>query len=324
MPDQVAAALKSREIVTGVTRYERITSFLMSIIITLGLVTVALGAIWAANRTWIVRTAPARIAEVVGIIEDVEGGGDEYGVLDESLEKPGATSRIFEASDAYEPDEIVADFPELERTMSAILTAVSSAMAASDQLLLEDDSGTSLLPIGSAGKGPERNLGKGPGDGGGVKRQERWEIRFPSGQTVQEYAEQLDYFGVELGAITGSRLYTVSHLAARRPQVRQSSGGPGERRLYFSWRSGYRKQVDLSLLRKAGVPLSDDVVVLQFYPFETERQLARLELDYARQRGVNDLRAIRKTRFEVLEEGGGYRFEISKQDLLRGYSGPGS
>ena len=320
-------------LLVGVTRYDRVTSFLMAMIITVGLLTMALGAIWACNQALLAAHELAEI-EVIEIIEDVSGGGAEDGWLDSSLEAPGPTSLTQETSEAYDHDDVISDFPEMERNVEIVLRAVSDAVAMSDQSLTEDGSrhglpgisdqiladsrpGSATLRTGSRGTGTRRNIGKGPGDGGGVKRQERWEIRFASGQTMEEYASQLDYFRVELGAIIDGKLHLVSKLSSLTPVVRESSGGSGEKRLYFSWRGGGRRETDLELLRRARVPLSRDVVTLQFYPFETEQLLARIERDYARERGTNDLRLVRKTRFEVVQEGSGYRFMIIRQEYFR-------
>jgi hypothetical protein len=215
-------------------------------------------------------------------------------------------------------DDIVSDQPTVEATMTAVLDSVGAAMEMSDQLMMGEDVGSSTLPGGNPkGKGRHRNLGKGPGDGGGVKRQERWEIIFDAGQTEEEYARQLDYFKVELGAISDKKMYMVANLARPRPDVKVSSGGPDEKRLYFSWRSGGRRQVDLNLLAKAGVPLVGNVIVLQFYPFETEQLLARLERDYLeRVKNHKDMRVVRKTRFSVVRKSGGYEFQITRQEYL--------
>ena len=65
------------------------------------------------------------------------------------------------------------------------------------------------------------------------------------------------------------------------------------------------------------MPLSGNVVVLQFYPFETEQLLARLERDYLQNaKGHTDMRVVRKTKFSVVKKGGGYEFLITKQEYL--------
>jgi hypothetical protein len=310
-----AQPAKPDEPVLGVTKYDRVFSGLFTGILIFGLVASGYGAIWFSNHEWIVHRAPPKL-DVIDIIEDVEGGGTEEGELGSSLYAPGPESP--DVSTANSPDEATSDTPQVEQTMTAVLSAVGAAMEISDQLMMGTDLGSSALLGGNPkGKGTKRNLGKGPGDGGGVKRQERWEITFGEGQTEDEYARQLDYFRVELGAISDRKMYMVSNLARPKPAVKVSSGGPDEKRLYFSWRSGGRRQVDLNLLAKAGVPLVGNVIVLQFYPTETEQLLAHLEHDYLKAaKNHTDMRVVRKTRFAVVKKAGGYEFQITKQEYL--------
>jgi hypothetical protein len=199
-----------------------------------------------------------------------------------------------------------------------VLSAVGAAIEVSDQLMMGNDLGSSALPSGSKGTGRHRNLGKGPGDGGGVKRQERWEIVFDQGQTESEYARQLDFFNVKLGAIVAGQLFKVSRLAANRPTVEKMASAQAEKELYFSWRGGNRRQFDINLLKKApDVPLAGNVLVLQFYPFETEQTLARLERDHLQKlRNTTDMRIVRKTKFAIVKKGNGYEFQIAKIEFL--------
>jgi hypothetical protein len=281
-----------------------------------GLGTATFGTIWFSNQQWITQRPPPKI-DVIDIIEDVEGGGAEDGKLGESLYAPGPEAP--DVSTAANQDDVTSDKPEVEQQMTAVLEAVGAAMDISETLMMGTDIGSSALPGGNPkGKGRFRNLGKGPGDGGGVKRAERWEITFDAGQTEEEYARQLDNFGVQLGAIVERKMYMVSSLTKRpKPDVKITAGGPDEKRLYFSWRSGGRRQIDLNLLTKAGVPLAGNVVVLQFYPFETEQHLARLEQEFLQKtKNHKDMRVVRKTKFSVVKKGNGYEFQITKQEYF--------
>ena len=99
----------------------------MSLIITFGFVTTGLGILWAGSKTWFASQPMAKL-DVIEIIEDVEGGGAEDGVLDSSLEAPGPESLTEEPSEAFDPDDIVSDFPEMEETISSVLSAVTTAV----------------------------------------------------------------------------------------------------------------------------------------------------------------------------------------------------
>ena len=76
--------------------------------------------------------------------------------------------------------------------------------------------------IGNGGPG----YGFGPGDGG-VRREDRWSILYKTGQTADEYARQLDAFGVELAIVSGNQLIYVSNFSQARPTT---AGRLGRRR----------------------------------------------------------------------------------------------
>jgi hypothetical protein len=316
---QPQAPAKLAEPVLGVTTFDRVFATLLTCILIFGLVTAAFGAIWLSNQKWYVPMPPAQL-EVVEFIEDVEGGGAEDGELGSSLYAPGPESAdVTLAVDIQ--DTVMADTPPIDQTMKDVLNALSSVVSDPEQLAMAADVGMpSTLPGGNPkGTGTKRNLGKGPGDGGGVKRNERWEISFESGQTEQEYARQLDYFKIEVGAIMDGKIHYVTQLASPRPTIRVAPGGSDDKRLYFSWRTGGRRQIDLNLLNKAGVAASGNAIVLQFYPTETEQYLARMERDYLEKaKATKDLRIVRKTKFLVVRDKGGkpYDFEITKQEYF--------
>jgi hypothetical protein len=168
-------------------------------------------------------------------------------------------------------------------------------------------SGRRASKLGTGGPG----LGFGPGDGG-VPREQRWSIVYNPGQTLEEYARQLDALGVELAVISGpSQLTYVSGFSRATPTKRLGTG-QGDERLYFLWQGRGRKASDVSLLQKAGIEVGEGVVI-QFYPKQVEAQLAQLEVRY---RGKQPAE-IRVTRFSVVARGDGYDFEVIAQETLR-------
>ena len=76
-------------------------------------------------------------------------------------------------------------------------------------------------------------FGGGPGDGG-VAREQRWVIVFASEQkTAEEYARQLDFFGIELGVPFGtSSIEYASKLATGSPN-RHTGLAKADKRLFF-------------------------------------------------------------------------------------------
>lgn len=146
-----------------------------------------------------------------------------------------------------------------------------------------------------------------------IPREKRWRIKFDSGD-LATYTKQLDFFKIELGALfKDGRLIFIKNMSAAKPISRAVQTGKGESRLYMTWRGGTRRQADVALFRKAGVPDADDSVILHFYAPETEQILARTEVDY-RNRKSSELRT---TYFTVEEDGTGFKFVVSSQSYLR-------
>src|SRR5690606_26352227 len=69
------------------------------------------------------------------------------------------------------------------------------------------------------GTGDGRNAGQGAGGDISVPREERWRLRFAG--SLNEYAKQLDYFGIELSAIGGGAIIDfASCFSGSSPNVR--------------------------------------------------------------------------------------------------------
>src|SRR5690606_1153498 len=110
-----------------------------------------------------------------------------------------------------------------------------------------------------------------------------WEIHYASDK-IDEYARQLDFFNIELGAAGGGSPQ-VDYASGFSGSIKKRSGPPSdEKRLYMTWTSGTMKAMDRSLLGKAGINASGRVI-MQFYPKPTEDQIATVELLYARNNG---------------------------------------
>jgi hypothetical protein len=214
-------------------------------------------------------------------------------------------------------EEEAGDFeePSVQETHGAMIETVTEA----GQSLAEVDlsatmprggpvaSGRRASKLGSGGAG----LGFGPGDGG-VNREQRWSIIYNEGQTVEEYARQLDALGVELAKVVNTeQLLYISNLSAETP-AKRFGVGRSDHRLYFLWQGRGRKQSDIALFRKAGEDVGNENV-FQFYSRNAEQRLAELEVKY---RGRNP-GEIRVTRFQVVPKGDSYDFEVVAQETLR-------
>ncbi|MDP6467756.1 MAG: M56 family metallopeptidase [Pirellulaceae bacterium] len=164
------------------------------------------------------------------------------------------------------------------------------------------------LPVEDALDGNTREtLGEGDHT---IPRWERWEIRFDS-SSQQAYATQLDFFGIELGAVGGGKK-TVDYarnLLKGRPDSRL---GPGDKemRFYMTWRGRNLEHFDRNILRSAGVDVRPGRLLMQFYPKQVEDRLAWIEMKNADGKTVQE---FLKTVFGVREKRGGYEFFVMEQ-----------
>jgi len=297
--------------VLGESTYDQVTSLLMAIVLSAILVVSWLALVYASTQAYASRvTAPLQIIEVYG-----GGGGSPEGT-------PGSTEKIDvagadAAAAASNNEEAAGDFeePAVQQTPGAMLDTVAEA----GQSLAEVDLGA-VMPRGGAVASGKRasklgsggpGLGSGPGDGG-VSPEQRWSIIYNQGQTIDEYARQLDSLGVEMAVVAGAdQLLYISHFSSTKPSTRHGSGR-GDHRLYFLWQGRGRKASDIALLQKAGVEVGEGVV-FQFYPPEAERRLSELEVRYKGRQPIE----IRVTRFTVVPNGNTYDFQVVAQEALR-------
>ncbi|RMG39086.1 MAG: hypothetical protein D6725_05985 [Planctomycetota bacterium] len=285
--------------VLSVTRYDKVSATMLSIIVALVLAVVFLAAIWYTNRLPPKpKPAPIELIELAGGFED----GDP----NEALDVQSPEEEI--ADPALEEEE--SDETQIEQTLENVVELAEESVEQAENQLAADAVNTGKK--GSSSGTGRRPLGLGPGTGG-LSREQRWYVEFGGTGSLDEYAKQLDFFGIELGALMpDGKLYLISQLSKPKPRVRVVSSGAGENRLYMTWRGGSRRRDDLRLFRKAGIDASKGVI-LHFYPPETEEMLARLELEY-RNKPVKE---IRRTFFQVRPAGSGYKFVVTRQTYLR-------
>lgn len=275
-----------------VSPYDRVASLLIALLILIGFAVFSLFLIWLTNQIFVTQTA------VPVLMEDI-GGGREDGVIGESMEIDAPdVSEIAAESDLTEP--------QIQDALALITDAVSTLQAD-----LTDPAESDNFESGGGGRstGDGRQVGLGSGEGEpGIPRAQRWEIHFQEGGSLDLYARQLDFFGIELGVVgSGNQIHYAYNLSKPKPDTRTAPGAE-EKRLYMSWRQGSLQQADRELLNRAGINHSGRIVV-QFYPPETENQLAVIERDY---RGLEPTQ-IRKTRFGVKSSGGGFAFYVIDQ-----------
>jgi hypothetical protein len=293
--------------VIRVTSYDRIWSSLVA------LMAVLLVAVWFLYLVWdSFQPHVAQLQQPIELIEDVSGG-IENGSPTDSLKLEGTGPERADATPGEASDD---SRPEVQQVLQNVSLEAANADPAgtvmagsSDQLEL--DTAPVASPKGgfALGTGTKPALGGGPGSRGGWPRHQRWYVFFSDEGSLAQYAKQLDYFGIELGALMPDRTMTyLSHLSDK-PEVRHASSGEGEKRLFFTWQGGKRRQADVQLFTNAGVPIGADTVIFHFYPPLTENMLATKERAY-RDRPV---RQIRRTFFTVIQTASGFDFEVTRQ-----------
>jgi hypothetical protein len=312
---------RNRTVSVRVTKLDRTTAQLIALCLFMGLVLLFLMTIWFSGLK------PSRTLSAAPlVINDDDFGGDPDGAPGESLkidspEPPSADAQAGE------------DFTETAETPDAVPTDVVADVAVADlatDMLNQETSTDGDAPLvvraftpapltvrkpgSSQGTGTRRGLGEGKGTKGGVSRELRWQVKFADRVTLEEYAAQIDFFGIEMGALMpDGKLILVSKLAQAKPVTKTVTNGADEKRLYFTWKGGLRKAGDLELFQKAGVNASNAVMIMHFYPPVTENVLANIEQNYKNRKAIE----IKRTYFVVRRAKDGYEFAVSSQTYLK-------
>jgi hypothetical protein len=156
------------------------------------------------------------------------------------------------------------------------------------------------------------NVNDRPVKASSIGRAERWEIRFPAGDTIDNYARQLDALGIELGVIGSDETIRYAAGFKRAKPLSRQAPGSEEQRMYMTWHTGALRDLDAGLLARAGVPTSGRIVA-QFYPPELEALLSDLEKDFA---GKHDVADVRRTIFGFTAAGD--TLEVVEQEYFSG------
>jgi len=290
---------KVREPVMRINFFDQFSSGMIAGVFGLILTVVAIIIWWAT-------VVPPRPDFLVPMEMVEVSGGAEDGAPDETL-------KIESPEDPTEnpsPSEEVMDEQEVSEVVENVVELAQQATTQAQQVQSQS-SNTSGTP-GSANGTGRRSLGSGPGSGG-IPNDQRWFIRYGDDSSLDEYAKQLDHFGLELGALLPSgQLVLISNVSAASPKKVVKTSGKGENRLYMTWQGGNRKDADEKLFKKAGVNASG-AVLFHFYPKKTEQLLLTLEYNHAKRKASE----IRRTYFVVVKKGSGYDFVVTRQTYLR-------
>jgi hypothetical protein len=285
--------------VMRVTQYDQVSSSLIAVVLALIIAVLWLSIVWFTNR--LPQTENDVALEMIDLAGGAEDGSPDEELLVESPEDP-----------VDDPSQI--DTPTEENQVEEMLDSVvelSDKATQQVQQQMQTDL-TNSGKVGSAAGTGKRALGFGPGKKG-LPREQRWFIKFSDRGSLIDYARQLDYFKIELGALlrNGQMIY-LSNVSADKPVSRKATSGADEKRLYMTWQGGQRRTSDLSLFKKAGYDVTG-AILFHFYPKETENRLLLREKQYRNKK----FDEIRRTYFTVRSSSGGYDFDVTRQTYFR-------
>ena len=270
-------------------------------LLTSGVAATVLFILWLGNTVLVPQVAVP--AEIIEVSEDGEGGGDGRPAGGSQLDTP--SDEPFVGKDKETTD--------IQQDLSVLGTAVAAKSAELDDPELVAPTRHGSFGSGGGiygGFGDGRGMGHGPGKPGWPRH---WEVMF-SKATLDVYARQLDFFKIELGILQpDNKIIYAYNLAKPKPDTRVvSNPALNEKRYYLTWRNGEMQQADRDLLTKAGIDVGERLI-LKFLPKEVELDLMGLE------KAFNNLtpKDIKKTRFGVQPDGGGFKFYVLEQAVKR-------
>ena len=282
-----------------ITRYDRASAWMVSVVLACLIGAFIFFLMWFGSRV------PAVDSDMVPEVIPM-AGGELDGAIDETLK--------VESPEDVTDDPSQAELPSEETQILETLETVVELSDAASQFVQDQPQNDSI----SSGKpGSANGTGRAPlGEGGGpgaLTRAQRWVIRFGDKDTLDEYARQLDFFGIEFGVVQGNDTITyLSNFSSPTPTKRVETISEEEQRLYMQWQDAGRRKADVDLVKKAGIDAAA-FPILHFYPAKTENDLVTKELAFRNKKEQE----IRRTYFNVSRRAGGYTFVVTKQLYLR-------
>lgn len=193
-----------------------------------------------------------------------------------------------------------------EPTFSEAIEQITDTIASQTSLFTNPaERSDTVLTVGET-----RGDGSAPGQGAGRLGQRRhWEVQFHDQRSLQAYAQQLDYFGIELAIMQpGGNVMYFANLSQPMPSIRQELA-VHEQRYYLTWLRPELQASDRELIAKTDITVDEKQFILKFISNDLEQRLAQLERDAAGSR----LAQLRATYFGVRQNGSNYEFYVSRQ-----------
>ena len=266
--------------------YDRFASLLSSLLIFASISTAILLGLWLSTGLAKKKTS---VAVQLGQFGDLGGLSDDRR-LDSEVVTPGY--------------EVEFDEPTFADSVESVADMISTQTTLFTNPAQRSDS---VLTVGET-----RGDGSAPGQGAGRLGQRRhWEVQFHDQRSLQTYAQQLDYFQIELAVMQpGGNVMYFSRLADPMPGIRQELA-TNEQRYYLTWLRPELQEADRELIAKTGTTLGEKQIIMKFLPLELEQLLAKLERDTAGDR----LPQLRATYFAVRQAGRDYEFYVTRQSF---------
>jgi hypothetical protein len=266
--------------------YDKFASLLSSLLIFASISTAILLGLWLSTGLAKKKTStPVQLAQ----FGDLGGLGIDRR-LDPDVITPG--------------EEIEFDEPTFADAIEQVADTIASQTTLFTNPAQRSDS---VLTVGET-----RGDGSAPGEGAGRLGQRRhWEVQFHDQRSLQAYAQQLDYFQIELAILQpGGNVMYFSRLADPMPGIRQELASH-EQRYYLTWLRPELQTADRELIAKTGITVGEKQIIMKFLPLELEQLLAKLERDAAGDR----LPQLRATYFGVRQTGRDYEFYVTRQSF---------
>jgi hypothetical protein len=282
-----------------ISTYDRTASWLIALLVSLGVGVFMLVAIWMSDRL-----QHREVAVPVELSDPARPGGKDGG----NGRPAGGSQLDFPSESEWVGND--ATTSEIRQNLNAMgATLASNAFDVDDPSLAPPPKRQGAFGTGGGiygGFGDGRGWGHGEGAPGHPRN---WEVVFQKGATLESYAKQLDYFKIELGVLRDKKVYYAFNLHKSKPNTRiEANPAVEEKRYWLRWTQGDLRKADEELLARAGID-PEGHIILKFLPPALEAELVRQELAKA----GGDYKRIKKTRFAVKQDGERYEFYIVDQ-----------
>jgi hypothetical protein len=275
---------------TRVSSYDRLSSLLVALIVTVGFLVVALIMIWLGS------SASPGIHRPDGVTLPPYPDVTDGTLVDDDV-----------AADVAEPSN---------KTDAELQVAVESVQTAVSRIAAHQQTGGKV--DGKNGKGlgdGTREPGPTPAPPNFVPDYSRWKLTYKV-DNLAAYKELLDGLGIQIGVVhpTEDIIARIGNVSTK-PIVISSNRERETKTLRFSHSRPRLKRWDISIARKAGVNfLSDDVPIVQFFSEDLRTRIRLAELEFLNSMG-RELEDVLRTNIRIEKVSGEFQFVVTSCDF---------